>query len=445
MSSPSLASLTPREREILAMIAEGDSLPSIAQRLHRSLKTIESHRLSIGRKLNASNRVELARIAIAQGLVSIKPERHAGEPAPSAQNAEQELRWLGDISEAVCNVTGRRYIDALCRAFTRVLGLRFCAVCLSAPEPATSDRYMVAMSEQGRSLEPFEYRVAQTPVPSVIEQGVCRVHDHLAEQYAEEPFFREHGVQSYLGIQLKGDFDGATGVLSVMHDRPLTNAQTIERIMRFFLARTTAELERVHRLKELQRLRQQLARHDAEAHAVAGEQANRAEGLDELDPLLAHATGIRLLNGVADVLCRLFDARFCGVCVQQTIDGEPVFLPLAYSDRSARLDLGHYPIAGTPCEKASQAGFFSVASGVADRFPDDAWLERYCIQSYFGIRLTGADGEPLGVMWLVGEGPQRDAQWIERTLKYLAPRVSMEVQTLMELEQLREHVERFEG
>lgn len=64
-----LEKLTDREREVLSLIGEGLSTAEIANRLHRSVKTIEWHRASLGTKLNVSNRVELAQIAIRLGLV----------------------------------------------------------------------------------------------------------------------------------------------------------------------------------------------------------------------------------------------------------------------------------------------------------------------------------------------------------------------------------------
>lgn len=76
-----LAHLTPRELEILALIGQGLTTAAIAEKLYRSRKTIEAHRLSLGIKLNARNRVDLARIAVQSGLVSadtVMPARARG-------------------------------------------------------------------------------------------------------------------------------------------------------------------------------------------------------------------------------------------------------------------------------------------------------------------------------------------------------------------------------
>lgn len=68
-----LSTLTARELEILRHIGMGLSTAEIAKRLHRSVKTVEWHRVSLGNKLGVTNRVELARLAISAGLVDLHP------------------------------------------------------------------------------------------------------------------------------------------------------------------------------------------------------------------------------------------------------------------------------------------------------------------------------------------------------------------------------------
>lgn len=67
-----LAALTPRELEILRLIGLGLSTNDIAKVLFRSVKTVEGHRVSLGSKLKISNRVELARIALRCGLITLR-------------------------------------------------------------------------------------------------------------------------------------------------------------------------------------------------------------------------------------------------------------------------------------------------------------------------------------------------------------------------------------
>jgi len=61
--------LTPRELQVVKLIAEARSSKEIAQELVISLKTVERHRQNILDKLGMSDRVELTRYAIRRGLI----------------------------------------------------------------------------------------------------------------------------------------------------------------------------------------------------------------------------------------------------------------------------------------------------------------------------------------------------------------------------------------
>ena len=61
--------LTPREQEVVKLIAEAHTNKSIAEILHLSEKTVESHRARVLQKLGMRDRVELVRYAIRRGLV----------------------------------------------------------------------------------------------------------------------------------------------------------------------------------------------------------------------------------------------------------------------------------------------------------------------------------------------------------------------------------------
>jgi DNA-binding NarL/FixJ family response regulator len=61
--------LTPRELEVLKLIAEAHSSKDIAEMLVISIKTVERHRANILQKLGMRDRVELTRYAIRRGLV----------------------------------------------------------------------------------------------------------------------------------------------------------------------------------------------------------------------------------------------------------------------------------------------------------------------------------------------------------------------------------------
>lgn len=63
--------LSPREREVLQLIAEGKTSNQIAEQLHVSVKTVETHRATILNKLNIRSVAELTKFAIREGITSV--------------------------------------------------------------------------------------------------------------------------------------------------------------------------------------------------------------------------------------------------------------------------------------------------------------------------------------------------------------------------------------
>ncbi len=66
-----VSALSAREREVLQLIAEGLSTRQIAERIHVSVKTVETHRQQIMKKLNAKSVAELTKIALREGLTAL--------------------------------------------------------------------------------------------------------------------------------------------------------------------------------------------------------------------------------------------------------------------------------------------------------------------------------------------------------------------------------------
>ena len=63
--------LTPREQEVMILVAEGLSTNQISERLYISPKTVENHRSRIMQKLDLHSTIELARYATKLGLIDI--------------------------------------------------------------------------------------------------------------------------------------------------------------------------------------------------------------------------------------------------------------------------------------------------------------------------------------------------------------------------------------
>ena len=64
--------LSDREREVLQLMAEGNSTKKIAQKLHISVKTVETHRRQMMGKLNIHTIAELTKYAIRKGITPLE-------------------------------------------------------------------------------------------------------------------------------------------------------------------------------------------------------------------------------------------------------------------------------------------------------------------------------------------------------------------------------------
>jgi DNA-binding NarL/FixJ family response regulator len=65
------AKLTPRQREVLQLLAEGSSTKEVADKLNISARTVEFHKYKMMQELNLSTSAELIHYAIKHGIISI--------------------------------------------------------------------------------------------------------------------------------------------------------------------------------------------------------------------------------------------------------------------------------------------------------------------------------------------------------------------------------------
>ncbi len=69
--TPRFATLTAREKEVLKMLAEGQSVKEIACALNLSVKTVEAHKFNLMRKLDIHNKAQLVQYAIQKKIIKI--------------------------------------------------------------------------------------------------------------------------------------------------------------------------------------------------------------------------------------------------------------------------------------------------------------------------------------------------------------------------------------
>jgi len=68
---PRFATLTTREKEVLKLLAEGNSVKEIAGSLNLSVKTVEAHKFNLMRKLDIHNKAQLVQYAIQKKIIKV--------------------------------------------------------------------------------------------------------------------------------------------------------------------------------------------------------------------------------------------------------------------------------------------------------------------------------------------------------------------------------------
>jgi DNA-binding NarL/FixJ family response regulator len=107
---PSAPGLTIREREVVQLLAEGSSTKEVAKVLGLSVKTAETHRSNLMRKVRVHSLSELVLYAVRNGIVSVANSQECGlTPAPMSRGCTAAL----ERSAVQCGVTAVNLSAAL--------------------------------------------------------------------------------------------------------------------------------------------------------------------------------------------------------------------------------------------------------------------------------------------------------------------------------------------
>src|SRR2546426_456822 len=93
---PRFATLTQREKEVLKLLAEGNSVKEIACTLDLSVKTVEAHKFNLMRKLDIHNKAQLVQYAVQKKVIKIPVPgvcSRAGGTACSLLRPSHSPRW----------------------------------------------------------------------------------------------------------------------------------------------------------------------------------------------------------------------------------------------------------------------------------------------------------------------------------------------------------------
>lgn len=100
-----------------------------------------------------------------------------------------------------------------------------------------------------------------------------------------------------------------------------------------------------------------------------------------------------------------------------------------------------YPLTGTPCERVFGKEMCLFLTGVTERFPEDAFLQKERIDGYAGVPLCASDGTPIGLLNALWRRPIPNPELVSSILRLFSSRVVKELEQCL----LNEQIEAQEG
>jgi PAS domain S-box-containing protein len=156
--------------------------------------------------------------------------------------ARDEVAALRAIVEGTARGTGEEFFQSLVRHLAWAIDARYAFVAEFKGEYRART---VAYWERDHIGENFEWDLRGTPCEDVINGQLCHHPTGVAERFPGDRGLVEMGIQSYLGVPLKGMNGQVLGHLAVFDDRPMPEETRTLFVFRIFAARAAAELERL--------------------------------------------------------------------------------------------------------------------------------------------------------------------------------------------------------
>jgi len=156
------------------------------------------------------------------------------------KRAEEALR---SIVEGTASSTGADFFRSLVRHLAAALKVRYAFVGELQGDAADRVRTL-AVWEGDHFGDNVEYPLAGTPCENVAGQTIRHYSGRVQELFPRDPLLATMGVETYVGVPLSDAAGRPIGLLSVMHDRPMSEVPEARSILTIFAARAGAELER---------------------------------------------------------------------------------------------------------------------------------------------------------------------------------------------------------
>jgi diguanylate cyclase (GGDEF)-like protein/PAS domain S-box-containing protein len=152
--------------------------------------------------------------------------------------------------------------------------------------------------------------------------------------------------------------------------------------------------------------------------------------LSDLRAGISRQFGTAFLEGLVQRLAQHFDVDYALIGLLDEPDRDSI-TTLVACDRGTFASNLSYPLAGSPCAQVIGRRCTQIyETGVRAKFPDDALIQTWNVDSYVGTSFFDSTGQPLGIVVMAGSRPLKDTEMIVEALDVFATRIGAEVARL---------------
>jgi PAS domain S-box-containing protein len=150
---------------------------------------------------------------------------------------------LRAMAQGVSGSSDEAFFQFLCLNLARILEMKFACVAMLVPERDRMARTL-GFAGDGAILDNMTYSLVGTPCHKAFEGEVCFFSSGVQKQFPDDLYFKEHNIDSYIGVPLHSGDGRTIGILSAFSDRPMDQIEQFQTIFQIFAARAAAALER---------------------------------------------------------------------------------------------------------------------------------------------------------------------------------------------------------
>lgn len=196
-----------------------------------------------GGETNAMTTSHPSPLTAAQEIAQLKARIADLESSAAAHQCTTAEQLLAAAALGMTSSTGREFFDKLTTHLALTLKMDYVVVGVLLPG---RDRVATLSMHGPEGLEKMvEYDLGGTPCENVVSQDVCVYPANVTRYFPTDQMLVDMGIESYLGIPLRGSKQEVLGLLAVLSRKTLGDISMVRQVLEIFSSRAAAEVERL--------------------------------------------------------------------------------------------------------------------------------------------------------------------------------------------------------